>query len=50
MIDPAFFNAGEIFTMKSEGNGAGEFDAVQQPEMEGFDKTGNYHTEWRVDR
>jgi alpha-mannosidase len=48
LIDPAFFNAGEIFTMKSEGNGAGEFDAVQQPEMEGFDKTGNYHTEWRA--
>ena len=49
LIDPDFFKAGEIFTMKSEGNGAGEFDAVQQPEMEGFDKTGNYHTEWRVE-
>jgi len=35
--------------MKSEGNGAGEFDAVQQPEMEGFDKTGNHNTEWRVE-
>jgi alpha-mannosidase len=49
LIDPDFFKAGEIFTMKSEGNGAGEFDAVQQPEMEGFDKTGNYHTEWTVE-
>jgi alpha-mannosidase len=49
LIDPDFFKAGEIFTMKSEGNGAGEFDAVQQPEMEGFDKTGNYKTEWSVE-
>jgi alpha-mannosidase len=48
VIATDFFKAGEIFTMKSEGNGAGEFDAVQQPEMEGFDKTGNYHTEWTV--
>ena len=49
VIDTDFFKAGEIFTMKSEGNGAGEFDAVQQPEMEGFDKTGNYHTEWTIE-
>ena len=49
LIDSDFFKAGEIFTMKSEGNGAGEFDAVQQPEMEGFDKTGNYHTVWTVE-
>ncbi|KPL15565.1 MAG: hypothetical protein AMS26_07355 [Bacteroides sp. SM23_62] len=49
LIDPVFFKAGEIFTMKSEGNGAGEFDAVQQPEMEGFDKTGNDHTVWKIE-
>ena len=48
LIDNSFFKAGEIFTMKSYGNGAGEFDAVQQPEMEGFDKTGNYETTWKV--
>ncbi len=48
LIESSFFKAGEIFTMKSEGNGAGEFDAVQQPEMEGFDKTGNYKTEWEI--
>jgi alpha-mannosidase len=48
LIESSFFKAGEIFTMKSEGNGAGEFDAVQQPEMEGFDKTGNYNTEWEM--
>lgn len=48
LIDNKFFKAGEIFTMKSHGNGAGEFDAVQQPEMEGFDKTGNYPTQWQL--
>lgn len=40
--------AGEIFTLKSEGTGAGEFDAVQQPTMVDFDKTGNYDTKWSV--
>lgn len=39
-------NAGEIFTLKSEGNGAGEFGAIQQPTMEGFDKVSNYETKW----
>jgi len=48
LVESSFFKAGEIFTMKSEGNGAGEFDAVQQPEMEGFDKTGNYKTKWEI--
>ena len=49
LIASDFFKAGEIFTMKSEGNGAGEFYAVQHPEMEGFDKTGNYNTVWTVE-
>jgi alpha-mannosidase len=48
LIESSTFKAGEIFTMKSEGNGAGEFDAVQQPEMEGFDRTGNYETAWEM--
>ena len=48
LVESSFFKAGEIFTMKSEGNGAGEFDAVQEPEMEGFDKTGNYNTKWEI--
>ena len=49
LIDASFFKAGEVFTMKSEGNGAGEFVAVQQPEMADFDKTGNYPTQWLVE-
>jgi alpha-mannosidase len=48
LLESSYFKAGEIFTMKSEGNGAGEFDAVQQPNMEGFDKTGNYETAWEI--
>jgi len=48
LIESSFFKAGEVFTMKSEGFGAGEFDAVQQPEMEGFDKTGNHQSHWEV--
>ncbi|TKG94600.1 alpha-mannosidase [Puteibacter caeruleilacunae] len=42
------FNAGEVFTMHSEGNGAGEFADIQQPDMRGFDRTGNYTTKWEL--
>ena len=48
LIDSSFFKAGEIFTLKSEGNGAGEFFEVQPVEMVGFDKTGNYQTQWDI--
>jgi alpha-mannosidase len=46
LIDPSKFSLGEVFTMQSVGNGAGEFTDVQQPSMEGYDKTGNYQTIW----
>ncbi len=46
VIDVSKFKLGEVFTMRSFGNGAGEFSEVQQPSMEGFDKTGNYETTW----
>jgi alpha-mannosidase len=46
VIETSKFNLGEVFTMQSVGNGAGEFSDVQQPSMEGFDKTGNYVTSW----
>ncbi len=41
------FLGGELFTMKSEGNGAGEFAEVQQPTMEGFDKVSNHSPKWK---
>jgi alpha-mannosidase len=46
VIDASKFRLGEVFTMQSVGNGAGEFSDVQQPSMEGYDKTGNYETVW----
>jgi alpha-mannosidase len=49
LINSEKFAAGEVFTMRSVGNGAGEFDDIQQPDMEGFDKTGNYKTIWEVE-
>ena len=42
------FMGGEIITMHSFGNGAGEFDAVQQPDMEGFDKTSLHVGDWEM--
>jgi alpha-mannosidase len=46
IIDPSKFTLGEVFTMQSVGNGAGEFADIQQPTMEGYDKTGYYDTKW----
>jgi alpha-mannosidase len=46
VIDASKFRLGEVFTMQSVGNGAGEFSDIQQPSMEGYDKTGNYETSW----
>ncbi|MGM9812851.1 MAG: glycosyl hydrolase-related protein [Muribaculaceae bacterium] len=43
------FLGGEVITMHSYGNGAGEFDAVQQPDMEGFDKTSLHAGKWTVE-
>ena len=42
------FLGGEIITMRSFGNGAGEFDAVQQPDMEGFDKASLHAGKWEI--
>jgi len=39
----------EVFTMRSVGNGAGEFGRVQQPTMEGFDKLSLHETAWGYD-
>lgn len=46
LLETSKFLGGEVFTLKSEGNGAGEFDSVQQPTVEGFDKTSNYSPQW----
>ncbi len=46
LIDTIKFMAGELFTMRSAGTGAGEFDKIQQPDMEGFAKTGDDPAPW----
>ena len=42
------FLGGEVFTLQSVGNGAGEFAEVQQPTMQGFDKLSRHHPKWRM--
>jgi alpha-mannosidase len=42
------FLAGELFTMQSVGQDAGEWSEPQQPTMEGFDKLSNYRPAWRL--
>ena len=41
------FLAGEVFTMQSIGNGAGEFPDIQKPDMSGFDRTSWHAGEWQ---
>ncbi len=47
LVNNSKFAAGEVFEMQSIGNGAGEFDKIQQVSMSGFDQTGNYNNEWK---
>ncbi len=49
LLNTEKFLGGEVISMRSVGNGAGEFDAVQQPDMEGFDKTSNHAVPWKVE-
>ena len=40
---------GDIFTLKSVGNGAGEFADIQKTEMEGFDKVSSHSPAWEIE-
>jgi len=42
------FRAGELFSMHSEGNGAGEFADIQQPDMQGFERLKDLLDDWKV--
>ena len=44
------YNGGEVITMTSVGNGAGEFADIQQPDPSDMDQTGNYNTTWTIER
>ena len=48
LLESSEYLGGEVVTLHSLGNGAGEFDAVQQPTMAGFDKTSLHAPEWSV--
>jgi len=48
VLDTRKFLGFEVFTMRSVGNGAGEFGRVQQPTMEGFDKMSLHKPGWRL--
>lgn len=48
IINSSEYLGGEIITLRSRGNGAGEFDAVQQPDMHEFDRTSWNNPEWTV--
>jgi len=47
LLDTAKFLGGELFTMQSIGEDAGEWSTPQQPTMEGFDRLSNHPSIWR---
>jgi len=47
LLDTDKFLGGELFTMQSVGEDAGEWSEPQQPTMEGFDKLGSHAATWR---
>lgn len=48
ILRPDKFLGGEVFTLQSVGNGAGEFADVQLPTMEGFDKVSGHQPKWTL--
>ncbi len=48
LLDERKFLGGELFTMQSVGEDAGEWAEPQQPTMGGFDRLNNHKPEWRV--
>lgn len=46
LLNTGKFLGGELFTMHSEGYGAGEFTQIQQPDMQGFAKLSETDANW----
>lgn len=42
------FLGGEVFCTRSEGSGAGEFNAIQPITMDGFEKSSDYAPSWNI--
>lgn len=48
LLDVSKFKGGEVFLLHSEGNGAGEFSEIQQPDTSDYDKLSNYDNRWQL--
>ncbi|TWO34669.1 alpha-mannosidase [Seonamhaeicola sediminis] len=48
LFDNTAFKTGDVFTMQSVGNGAGEFGDVQQPTMVDYDQVSMHNSNWEV--
>ncbi len=48
LLKEGAFSGGEVFTMRSVGNGAGEFGDIQQPSMDGFDQVSVHGAAWKI--
>ena len=48
LLETGKFKGGEVFTLHSEGTGAGEFADIQKTDMQGFDKASNYKSSWKI--
>ena len=48
LFDTGQFKVGDVFTLQSVGNGAGEFGAIQQPELVDFDQVSTHDAAWEV--
>ncbi|MGL6178548.1 MAG: glycosyl hydrolase-related protein, partial [Tannerellaceae bacterium] len=46
LFDTSKFQIGEVFSMQSVGNGAGEFATMQLPTMDGFESTSAIDSKW----
>jgi len=49
LLETSKLRGGELFSMHSEGHGAGEFAEVQQPDMRGFDRLSRYSPQWKIE-
>ena len=48
LLNTSSFKGGEVFTLQSVGNGAGEFGDVQQPTLTDFDKVSLRRQDWSL--
>ncbi len=48
LFDTRHFKAGDVFTLQSVGNGAGEFGDIQQPDTAGYDQVSAHLANWEI--